>query len=716
MIRSANGLSQSSPTFNKSNYDNSSQRSTMNGLNVVVVTVPSVSLTNSSTSVIVVSQSTTTTTTTITTVSSSVFSRNSRNTVGYRCSCKESTSHLPHRSGHYPSAVHYSQHFHHHNNNHHHHSSHKENYTTHTTAVVECSNSPTVSGTASSNSLSHHHSPHYSTHHYHYTSTVQQNAKQNSLQNKWKPVISRQLQEFMIGQWEQFHEQLLHSNSVDAKSCCMATTTATTTTTATSVITKAPTNTIQSSSGDSATNNNSALSSSDLTSSRTSLSDNSSSGQVTNIALSNSNSPSAVGTNINGRSRASDLPSTLTTSDITYGIGSSNNNNNNCCGVGVGSCSNYPRRKQSCGYGANQMGRSMNTGSLTWKRNLTSSRKNSSPGTFSSRCPANYFHNRSSSFVVNTTISNNLPPVTYISSSSMNSTSDQVNTISVNNQRNIKSLNVIDLKTASITPQSASIISVTPIVTSDGFIQQKISPLSSCSTSDSASKTDVCSPTLMNSGDLLKLEVRTENVNKVSDTRIESNNCVIIEQPLSDIHLINNNNGSSSSSDDDDDDDNTNDQLERNQFNEESINNSCIISSKSLLSNNETLTISMLKDEEIDCSVNSCGKIEEGECYWTPDPPASPENNTTVHGGSYSSSYHSSSLSPNSPPRQLSVSLPNSKILHTVYPPPPHHHPSSPSRHTDLSSVPDFYRCNQSVDSLLISSSNNRLESLNDVD
>ncbi|TNN10800.1 hypothetical protein EWB00_005068 [Schistosoma japonicum] len=711
MIRSANGLSQSSPTFNKSNYDNGGQRNTMNSLNVVVVTVPSVSLTNSSTSVIVVSQSTTTTTTTTTTVSSSVFSRNSRNTIGYRCSCKESTSHLSHRSGNYSSGVHYSQHFHHHNNHHHHHSSHKENYTPHATAVVECSNSPTVSGTASSNSLSHYHSPHYSTHHYHHTSTVQQNTKHNSLQNKWKPVISRELQEFMISQWEQFHEQLLHSNSVDAKSCCIATTTATTTTTsATSVITKAPTNITQSSSGDSFTNNNSAFSSSDLTSSRTSLSDNSSSGQVTNVALCNSNSPSAVGTNINGRSRASDLPSTLTTSDITYGVGSSNNSNNSCCGVGVGGCGNYLRRKQSCGYSTNQMTRSMNTGSSTWKRNLTSNRKNSSPGTFSSRCSANYFHNRSSSFVVNTTASNNLPPVTYISSSSLNSTSDQVNTICVNNQRNTKSLNVTDFKNPSATAQSASVISVTSIATSDGYIQQKISPVSSCSTCDSASKVDVCSPNVMNSDDLLKLEIKTENVNKISDTRVESNNCVVNEQHLTDIHLINNNDSSTNSGNGNG---NTNDQLKDKRFNMESVNNSCIISSKSLLSDNETLTMPMFKDEEIDCSVNSYGKIEEGECYWTPDPPASPENNATLHGESYSSSYHSSSLSPNSPPRQLSVSLPNSKNLHTIY---PNHHPPSPSRHTDLSSMPDFYRCNQSVDSLLISSSNNRLESLNDVD
>ncbi|KAH8873077.1 hypothetical protein KSF78_0007890 [Schistosoma japonicum] len=264
------------------------------------------------------------------------------------------------------------------------------------------------------------------------------------------------------------------------------------------------------------------------------------------------------------------------------------------------------------------MTRSMNTGSSTWKRNLTSNRKNSSPGTFSSRCSANYFHNRSSSFVVNTTASNNLPPVTYISSSSLNSTSDQVNTICVNNQRNTKSLNVTDFKNPSATAQSASVISVTSIATSDGYIQQKISPVSSCSTCDSASKVDVCSPNVMNSDDLLKLEIKTENANKIS-----------------------------------------------------------------------------------------------GECYWTPDPPASPENNATLHGESYSSSYHSSSLSPNSPPRQLSVSLPNSKNLHTIY---PNHHPPSPSRHTDLSSMPDFYRCNQSVDSLLISSSNNRLESLNDVD
>lgn len=191
MIRSTGGLPESSTTFNKPNCDSDGQRNTANSLNnVVVVTVPSVNLTNPSTSVIVVSQSTTT-------MSSS--SRNSRNNINYKCSCKELASHPSHRSNHYLSGVH-SSHFQHHGNHHHHHHhynhpGHKENYTSR--SVVESSNSSSASGIGSGTSSSHHYSSHYSTPHQ-TASTFQQNIRHNSFPIKWKPAISRHLQEFMI--------------------------------------------------------------------------------------------------------------------------------------------------------------------------------------------------------------------------------------------------------------------------------------------------------------------------------------------------------------------------------------------------------------------------------------------------------------------------------------------------------------------------------------
>ncbi|CAH8633752.1 unnamed protein product [Schistosoma rodhaini] len=720
MIRSTGGLPESSTTFNKPNCDRDGQRNTVNSLNnvVVVVTVPSVNLTNPSTSVIVVSQSTTT-------MSSS--NRNSRNNFNYKCSCKELASHSSHRSNHYSSGVH-SSHFQHHGNHHHHHHhynhpGHKENHTSH--SVVESSNSSPTSGTSSS----HHYSSHYSTSHQ-TVPTFQHNIKHNSFPIKWKPAISRHLQEFMISQWEQFHARLLHSNNIVTKSCCTGATTINTDTLTTVAI-----NNQLTTSGDSTTNNNDSPSSSnDMTSSRTSLSDNSSSGQIANTQSnnngSNSNSgndsPSIIDSNIIGRSsgsRVNDLPVTLATitttiSNTTHGRGS-NNVSSNTYGVAMSSCNSYPRRKQSCGYVTNQMGKGMNTGSLGWKRNQTSGRK-ISPGNFNNRYPVNYFSNRNSSFIISTTpttaTSNSvLPVVTYISSSittttittttattptvvnSSNTDQMSITTVTINNQSNLQSSNVIDFKTNTSVPLLLS-------SSSEGCIQQKVS--SSLPESNSIFKIDIYnSSTVTNSIiNSQKLEIKTEDVDKVSDMKIHvNNNCVVIAQKhLSDLHLTSGDNN------------NTIDKLKEDIPIDESTKNSCItLSNSSLLllpEEERTLTIaSILKvDQEIGSSI-SCGKVEEGECYWTPDPPASPENNTTPHHENYSSSYHSTSVSP-SPP-QLSVSLPCSKDLHTTA-----YHPPLSIR-TELSSMLDFRRFNQPRDSPHISSSNNsRLESLNDVD
>ncbi|CAH8629382.1 unnamed protein product [Schistosoma rodhaini] len=722
MIRSTGSLPESSTTFNKPNCDRDGQRNTVNSLNnVVVVTVPSVNLTNPSTSVIVVSQSTTT-------MSSS--NRNSRNNFNYKCSCKELASHPSHRSNHYSSGVH-SSHFQHHGNHHHHHHhhhynhpGHKENHTSH--SVVESSNSSPTSGTSSS----HHYSSHYFTSNQ-TVPTFQHNIKHNSFPIKWKPAISRHLQEFMISQWEQFHAHLLHSNNIVTKSCCTGATTINTGTLTTVAI-----NNQLTTSGDSTNNNDSPSSSNDMTSSRTSLSDNSSSGQIANTQSNNNgsnnnsgnNSPSIIESNIIGRSsgsRVNDLPVTLATitttiSNTTHGPGS-NNVSSNTCGVAMSSCNSYPRRKQSCGYVTNQMGKGMNTGSLGWKRNQTSGRKISSPGNFNNRYPVNYFSNRNSSFIISTTTTTTttttatsnsvLPVVTYISSSittttittttttptvvnSSNIDQMSITTVTINNQSNLQSSNVIDFKTNTSVPLLLS-------SSSEGRIQQKVS--SSLPESNSIFKIDIYnSSTVTNSIiNSQKLEIKTEDVDKVSDTKIHvNNNCVVIAQKhLSDLHLTSGDNN------------NTIDKLKEDIPIDESTKNSCItLSNSSLLllpEEERTLTIaSILKvDQEIGSSI-SCGKVEEGECYWTPDPPASPENNTTPHHENYSSSYHSTSVSP-SPP-QLSVSLPCSKDLHTTA-----YHPPLSIR-TELSSMLDFRRFNQPRDSPLISSS--RLESLNDVD
>ncbi|KAH9581381.1 hypothetical protein MS3_00008540 [Schistosoma haematobium] len=739
MIRSTGGLPESSTTFNKPNCDSDGQRNTANSLNnVVVVTVPSVNLTNPSTSVIVVSQSTTT-------MSSS--SRNSRNNINYKCSCKELASHPSHRSNHYLSGVH-SSHFQHHGNHHHHHHhynhpGHKENYTSR--SVVESSNSSSASGIGSGTSSSHHYSSHYSTSHQ-TASTFQQNIRHNSFPIKWKPAISRHLQEFMISllllfplilflEWEQFHAHLLHSNNIVTKSCCTGATTINNGTLTTVAI-----NNQFTTSGDSTNNHDSPSSSNDMTSSRTSLSDNSSSGQIANSQSNNNgsnnnsgnNSPSIIESNIIGRSsgsRVNDLPVTLATitttttiSDTTQGPGS-NNASSNTCGVAISNCSSYPRRKQSCGYVTNQMGKVMNTGSLGWKRNQTSGRKNSSPGNFNNRYPVSYFSNRNSPFIISTTTTTSttatsnslLPVVTYISSSITTittttttttttptvvnlSNTDQmtITTVTVNNQPNSQSSSVIDFKTNPSVPTLSS-------SSLESCIQQKVSSLPE---SNSIFKVDIYN-TLTVTNSIInsqKLEIKTENIDKVSDMKIHvNNNCVVIaQQHLSDLHLTSG-----------DDNNNTVVKLKEDIPVDESTKNSCVTLSNSsfllLPEEEKTSTTALISkvDQEIGSSI-SCGKVEEGECYWTPDPPASPENNTIPHEN-YSSTYHSTSISP-SPP-QLSVSLPCSKDLNTTA-----YHPPLGIR-TELSSMLDFRRCSQPRDFPLISSSNNsRLESLNDVD
>ncbi|CAI2732367.1 unnamed protein product [Schistosoma spindalis] len=725
MIRSTGCLPESSTTFNKPNCDRDGQRNTANSLNnVVVVTIPSVNLTNPSTSLIVVSQST---------ITMSSSSRNSRNNTNYKCSCKELASHPSHRSNHYSSGVHPS-HFQHHGNHHHHHHynhpGHKENYTSR--SVVESSNLSSASGIGSGTSSSHHYSSHYPTSHQ-TASTFQQNIRPNSFPSKWKPAISRHLQEFMISQWEQFHAHLLHSNNIITKSCCTGATTINTGTLTTVAI-----NNQFTTSGDSTNNNDSPSSSNDMTSSRTSLSDNSSSGRIANSQSNNNgssnnsgnNSPSIIESNITGRSsgsRVNDLPVTLATittttiSDTTHGPGSNNVSSNNC-GVAISNCSSYPRRKQSCGYVINQMGKVMNTGSLGWKRNQTSGRKNSSPGNFNNRYPGNYFSNRNYSFIISTTTttatSNSpLPVVTYISSSittitttttttttttptvvnSPNTDQMSITAVTVNNQSNLQSSSVIDFKTNPSVPSLSS-------SSSESCIQQKVSSLPE---SNSIFKVDIYN-TLTVTNSIInsqKLEIKTENIDKVSDMKIHvNNNCVVMaQQHLSDLYLTSG-----------DDNNNTVDKLKEDIPVGESTKNPCVTLSNSsflLLPEEErTLTTALISkvDREIGSSI-SCGKVEEGECYWTPDPPASPENNTTPHHENNSSSYHSTSVSP-SPP-QLSVSLPCSKDLNTTA-----YHPPLSVR-TELSSMLDFRRCSQPRDSPLISSSNNsRLESLNDVD
>ncbi|CAH8542436.1 unnamed protein product [Schistosoma turkestanicum] len=724
MIKSTCSLPESSPTVNKSNCDNNGQRNTVGSLNnVVVVTIPSVNLTNSSTPVIVASQS-------INTMSNSC--RNSRTNGNYNCSCKESASHHSHRSNHFTSGVH-SSHFHHHSNHHHqhhhhhhhHHANHKENYTSHN--IVECNHSSSAIGTAGNGtSLNHHYSSYYSTSHQ-TVPTFQQNRKHNSFHGKWKPGISRHLQEFMISQWEQFHAHLSHSNYIDAKSCCFeATPTTTTTLTTTVVIINQPTTLCDSN------NNDSPLSSNDMTSSRTSLSDNSSSGQITNAQSTDNNnngnnSPSTIESNIVDRSssssRGNDLPITLTTthtttttttvaSDITHepsssSSSSSNSSNNN---VSINSCGSYPRRKQSYGYVTNQIGKSMNAGPLGWKRNQNSGRKNSSPGNFSSRCPINYFTSRNSSFIMSTTTtttSNNLLPVvvTYTSSSTTLTTTtpsrivDSLNINQMNihpvttvpDQPNTQSSNVIDFKTTTsmrvISSSSSSSISEISIQQNVSSSSSSPPPPISSSTYDSIAKVDDISNSSTVTNSIMNpqnLEIKTENIDKVSEQQQQ--------QHLSNLHLTSNDNNNNN---------NTVDQL----------NEDIPVDKSSSPKEERVLTsTSILKvDEEIAHSI-SCGKIEEGECYWTPDPPASPNNNTTSHHENhYSSSYHSVSLSP-SPPR-LSASMPSSNDLQSIV-----YHPPL-SIHTELSSLPDFHRCNQPGDSPFISSSNNsRLESLNDVD
>ncbi|CAH8590273.1 unnamed protein product [Heterobilharzia americana] len=678
LIRSTGGLSEVPPTFIKSNHDNAGHCNTTSSL-INVVTIPSTCMTNLSTSVIVTSQSTT--------ISSPMTSRSSRSNTCSECPCKESISHRPH---HYMSGAHFSQ-----NSHHYHHVAHRENYTSHgvpTSITNSFTNGGGGSGGGGSgggnsshgNGSNHQYSSSQFTSHYHHHNapSSQQNMKHVSHCSKMKPGMSKNLQDFMISQWEQFRERLLNSNADNGKSYCTEAVTATTmsTTNTTSKFTF----------GDVNNNNTHNTSSSDIIPSRTTISSSISSHGVTT---------SVVEFSVNRRANDSTV---IANSETSYGAV----NNNNGCGAGSSnSCSGYLRRKQNSGYGNNQMGKSMNSGSVSWKRGQIAVRKNSSPGNFSNRGPGNYVSNRNSIPTVFASISPPLVTCILSPTTTLSSVSESINTMAGMNQNDRKIVSAVDTKMPSASVQSSPIVvSVKPTTSESCCLLERDSPIIR-PTVNSVTYVSDFTPTVIISTKAVKLKENSKTADRVSDMIINSEsveklavlNVLSTNDRITDDQCI----APSLQIKDTDVDLLTDEKLPSYQITSERL-----LSTVSLLTEVENLAKSASQDDETGRSINGA-KVEEGECFWTPDPPASPENSTALQHGNYSSSYHSTNLS-TSP--QLSVSLPNSEDLQTTV-----YHPPLEIQ-SERTSLPDIYRCNKLTDSVMICSSSSRLESLNDVD
>nr|CAH8864392.1 unnamed protein product [Trichobilharzia regenti] len=737
MIRSTGGgLPEVSSPFNKSSHDNSGQSNTANSLvnnNNTVTVSSSTCMTNSSTSAMGGGGNQSPT------ISSPMISHShTRSNTSFECACRDSAPpphhHHHHRSHHYnTSGVHFSynnsQHHHHHiqHHQHHHHNAHKESYVSHSISGnnVNASSVSNPGGGGQQHSSSHY-STHQHHHHQHNASPQQHNNKHtsSSYYGKMKPTISKHLQEFMLNQWEQYRERLLQSNTDDNKLCSSTPPPTTATTTIVTTIATTLTSAGGSNSAsinkftfsDVNTNNNYSNLSNDIISSKTT-----SSSHIT----SNSSSSSASSTIESNTSRkVNDSPVIASSNDTTYT--SMNSSSSSCCSVAGNNSSGYSRRKQNNGYGISQIGKSMSSGSMAWKRGQISGRKNSSPGNFNTRGPGNYPNSRNSVPTVTVSI-NPLPSVTCIQASTTTTvspvTTESINPIAVTNQHNANSINACDTKTSSSTPVPTSITTNTMATTTTTVVsvksstsddccslQQTTTPVM-CSSGDSATTTEIVnhnSSVSNNSVRTIKLhESKSENTDGVCDgtinpdyvdgdgdhTTTDGQCCLTSSLQVKDVINMN-----SCTTD-------------------EHISN-CPQLTSEYLQSRESLTISEERNSEAITSQDDCttphsvngGKTEEGECYWTPDPPASPENSTApLHGGNYSSSYHSTNNL--SPSPQLSVSLPNSEDLQrTVYHPPL-------EIQLEPTSLPDIYRCNKLTDPLLIcSSTSSRLESLNDVD